>query len=318
MSEEKNSQHLVEGKLGSTLRGAVEHSVENLGLDKIDYVREALGWQYNWIGLGGAAIFALISGTGLPLVMAAGLELIYLSLVPQSSRFRRLVRSWKYAEEKRQRERRLSGLFNELLPERRKRYIELEARCREIRTNYERLSSASQIFLGQIEERLQGLLLAYLRLNSSSQQHAEYLAATDPSQIQRDLDQLQKDLQAEVEGPKVQEINRKRVEILNKRLGKFEKIRENRQVIDAQCKAIEDVLALIRDQSVTVQDPQEVSGQLDSLMQDVQQTEDTVREVEAIFGLATPELAGLGPLPSDLSTAGEETRSPSGLRSSQR
>jgi len=318
MPEEKKPQGLVQGRLGSTLRGAVEQSVENLGLDKIDYVKEALHWQYNWIGLAGAAVFALVSGTGLPLVLAAGLELIYLSLVPQSSRFRRLVRSWKFSEEKRRRERKLSELFNELLPERRKRYIELEARCREIRSNYERLSSASQIFLGQIEERLQGLLLAYLRLNSSSQQHAEYQAATDVSQIQREVDQLQKNLQSDAEGPKVQEINRKRIEILNKRLGKFDKIHENRQVIDAQCKAIEDVLALIRDQSVTVQDPQEVSGQLDSLMQDVQQTEETVREVEAIFGLATPELAGLGPLPSDASTLAGETRSTPGLRSSQR
>ena len=314
MPEDKNSQRFGDGKLGSTFRGAVERSVEDLGLDKIDYVKEALGWQYNWIGLAGAAAFALISGTGLPLVMAAGLELIYLSLVPQSSRFRRLVRSWKYAEEKRRHEVKLSVLFNELPPERRKRYIELEARCREIRSNYERLSSASQIFLGQIEERLQGLLLAYLRLNSSSQQHTEYLAVTDASQIQHDVDQLQQDLKSDSEAPKVQEINRKRIEILNKRLEKFEKIRENQQVIDAQCKAVEDVLALIRDQSVTVQDPQEVSGQLDDLLQDVQQTEETVREVEAIFGLATPELAGLPPLPSGSSTAGADTRPRSSLK----
>ncbi|PYV42017.1 MAG: hypothetical protein DMG06_15360 [Acidobacteria bacterium] len=298
MPEEKDSQRTADGKLGSTLRNAVERNVESLGLEKTDYVREALHWQYNWIGLAGAAAFALISGTGLPLVLAAGLELIYLSVVPQSSRFRRLVRSWKYAEEKRRHEVKLSVLFNELRPENRKRYIELEARCREIKRNYERLSSTSQMFLGQMEERLQGLLLAYLRLLSSAQQHGEYLAVTDPSKIQHDLHQLERNVQLEDKAPKVQEINRKRIEILTKRLEKFDKIRENRQVIDAQCKAIEDVLALIRDQSVTVQDPQEVSGQLDSLLQDVQQTEETVREVEAIFGLATPELAGLPPLPS--------------------
>ncbi len=303
MPEEKNPQPAAAPQSGSALRSAVARGAEELGLDKVDFVREALHWQYNWIGLAGAAAFALISGTGLPLVLAAGLELIYLSLVPQSSRFRRLVRSWKYAEEKRRRELRLSAVFDELAPERRKRYVALEARCREIKANYDRLSSTAQMFLGQMEERLQGLLYAYLRLLGSAQQHGEYLVAIDPSQIQEEVEQLQQSVQSQAVTPKVQEINRKRIEILTKRLEKYKKISENRQVVEAQCKAIEDVLALIRDQSVTVQDPQEVSSQLDNLLQDVQQTEDTVREVEAIFELATPELAGLPPLPSGSESA---------------
>jgi hypothetical protein len=314
MPEEKISQPVADSKAGSILRSAVERGAEELGLDKIDFVNEALRWQYNWIGLAGAAVFALISGTGLPLVLAAGLELIYLSVVPQSSRFRRLVRSWKYAEEKRRRELKLSAVFDELPPEKRKRYVALEARCREIKANYDRLSSTSQMFLGQMEERLQGLLHAYLRLLGSAQQHGEYLVAIDPSQIQDEVDQLQQSLQSEADTAKVQEINRKRIEILTKRLEKYKKITENRQVVEAQCKAIEDVLALIRDQSVTVQDPQEVSSQLDNLLQDVQQTEETVREVEAIFELAAPELAGLPSLPSDSVTDNVSTSGRSRLR----
>ncbi len=52
------------------------------------------------------------------------------------------------------------------------------------------------------------------------------------------------------------------------------------------------MLQLIRDQSVTMRDPQEISEHLDSLVKDVEQTEETVREVESIFELsplATPE-----------------------------
>src|SRR5207247_3339602 len=99
MPEDKDYQQDGSGKPRAGLRGAVEDRIEELGLDKINFVREALRWQYNWIGLAGAAAFALVSGTGLPLVLAAGLELIYLSLVPPCSRFRRLVRSWQYVEE---------------------------------------------------------------------------------------------------------------------------------------------------------------------------------------------------------------------------
>src|SRR5207248_7065080 len=91
------------------------------------------------------------------------------------------------------------------------------------------------------------------------------------------------------DSPKVQEINRKRIEILGKRIEKFGKIRENCCVIEAQCGAMEDVLQLIRDQSVTLRDPQQVNDQLEGLVHDVEQTEQTVREVEAIFEMATPE-----------------------------
>lgn len=299
MAEEMDNREGGSG-IGAGLRDAVQRNAEGLGLGQVNFVKEALKWQYNWIGLAGVAAFALVSGTGLPLVMAAGLELIYLSLVPQSSRFRRLVRSWKYAEEKRRHEIQLSAMFHELPPEMRTRYADLDRMCRAIRANYDRLSSTSQIFVGQMEQKLQGLLQGYLRLLYAANQHREYLRTTDPEAIKREVAQLQRTLEADA--PKVQEINRKRIEILNKRLEKFEKIRENRQVIDAQCAATEDVLELIRDQSVTMRDPQEVSNQLENLVQDVEQTEETIRQVEAIFEMAAPEpdvtLAPLGDLPT--------------------
>jgi len=91
----------------------------------------------------------------------------------------------------------------------------------------------------------------------------------------------------------VQEINKRRIEILSKRLEKYEKINENRQVVDAQCSAVEDVLQLVRDQSVTMRDPQQVSDQLASLVHDVEQTEQTVQQVESIFSGLTPDMEGI-------------------------
>lgn len=257
---------------------------------QINYVKAAFGWQYNWIALAGAAAFALISGSGLPLILAAGLELIYLSTVPRNARFQRLVRSWRYADEKRRREMSLSALFHEMPPEMRTRYAQLDSTCRAIRENYKRLSSTSQIFVEQMEAKLEGLAQSYLRLLNAAFHHRQHLNTTNPEAIRHEIRGLEKDLERQT--PKVQEINRKRIEILNKRVEKFEKVRENCQVIDAQCAAVEDVLELIRDQSVTMRDPQQLSDHLDSLVRDVEQTEDTVREVEAIFELSP--LAGNG------------------------
>ena len=280
------------------LRGSLLKEAQDLGVDNTNFVKEALKWQYNWIGLAGAAAFALVSGTGFPLVLAAGLELIYIAVVPQSSRFRRLVRSWQYAEEKRRIDVNLQAMYKEIPPEMQVRYSRLDQLCRGIRENYGQLSSTSQMFVKEMQGRLDGLMQGYLRLLHSLHQHLEYLRVTDPNRIQQELAGLQRSLASDP--VKVQEINRKRIEILTKRLEKFGKIHENCDVINAQCAATEDVLQLIRDQSVTLHDPQQVSDQLEGLVHDVETTEETVREMESIFEMATPEMnTGFSALPSE-------------------
>jgi len=257
---------------------------------EINYLKEAFRVQYNWIALAGMAAFAGLTASALPLLLGAGLELMYLSIVPNSAKFQRLVRSWKYEEEKRKREKGLSALFYELPPEMRARYAALDNVCKAIRLNYTRLTSTSQMFVDQMESKLQGLSQSYIRLLNSAFHHREYLRGTNADSIRREAAQIEKEL--DHDAPKVQEINRKRIEILTKRAQKYDKVMENCQVVDAQCAAIEDVLQLIRDQSVTMHDPQELSDHLDNLVKDVEQTEETVREVESIFDvspLATPE-----------------------------
>jgi hypothetical protein len=279
--------------------------------EPVSFLKAAFTWQYNLIALGGACAFALVSRSLLPMILASGLELIYLSVIPHNKQFQRLVRSWQYAEEKRRHEMKLTAMFQELPSELRLRYANLDKVCSGVRANYNKLSSTSQIFASQMEDKLQGLLQAYLRLLVATNQHREYLRTTDPEAIRRDVTQLQKKLESD--SPKVQEINQKRVEILTKRLEKYDKIRENRQVIEAQCSAIEDVLQLIRDQSVTMKDPQQLSGQLEDLVHDVEQTEETVRQVEAIFETTVPEAAeSLAPLPT--SSRDSDSKPVPGLR----
>jgi hypothetical protein len=263
---------------------------------EINYVKEAARLQYNWIALIGIAGFAVVSGSLLPVLLGAGVELMYLSLVPQNKRFQRLVRSWKFEEEKRQRDRELAAMYQEIPPDMRQRFANLSKVCGGIRANYGRLSATSQIFAHQTEDKLDGLLHAYLRLLNTAWQHREYLRTTDMGGVQRELAQLQKTQQSDA--ARVQEINSKRIDILTRRMEKFKKIAENCDVIDAQCAAVEDVLGLIRDQSVSMRDPQQLSDHLDLLVHDVEQTEETVREVENIFENVS-DVTGIAPSPSD-------------------
>ena len=254
--------------------------------DKINFVKEAFHLQYNWIAMVSAGAFALVSGSFLPIILAGGLELMYLAIVPQNWRFQRLVKSWKFAEEQK-----LSEMLASLPAEMQSRYVHAAQVSGAIRSNFAQFSSTSQIFLQQIDARLQGLLSGYARLLLAAAQQQQYVKSTEQDGIKREIVSLQKALGSDP--PKVQEINKKRIEILGKRLEKYDKISENRKVVDAQCSAVEDVLMLVRDQSVTMRDPQQVSERLDSLVHDVEQTEQTVQQVEAIFSDMSPDLDGL-------------------------
>lgn len=266
---------------------------------KISFVKEAFNLQYNWIGLGAAAAFAAVSVSFLPLLLAAGAELVYLATVPNNSRFQRLVRSWKLAEEKQQTQQSLSDLLRNLPGDLQTRYIKLAEVCGGIRSNFSQLSSTSQIFVQQMDSRLEGLLHAYARLLQAAFQQRQYAKTVDEQVIKNEIVVLQRHLPSDP--PKVQDINKKRIEILSKRVEKCQKIGENRQVVDAQIAAMEDVLQLVRDQSITMRDPQQLSDQLENLVHDVEQTEETVKQVEAIFSALPADMSGVMALADEAS-----------------
>jgi len=275
-------------------KSRIVNKVDEIDTGSTNYLKEAFKWQYNVIGMAGVAAFALISGTALPILLGAGLEMMYLAVVPQSSAFRRLVRSWKYEAEKKSHDQRVRQMQMQLTPMVRDRYGKLEQLCRMIRENYARLSSTSQIFVDQMSDRLDGLLHSFLRLANAGITYTEHLQRANPRTIDKEIEMLERDLPKQP--AKVQEINKKRVEIMRKRQERFRKIVDDLQVINVQCEAIEDVLELIRDQSITMSDPQMVADRLDGLIADVETTEATVREIEDFFAIAGGDT--ISPMPS--------------------
>src|SRR5271168_534753 len=102
----------------------------------INFVKEAFHLQYNVISLAAAGVFALLSGSLLPAVLAGGLELMYLAIVPQNWRFQRLVRSWKFAEEQQKHQLQLSQMLRSLPSEMQGRYWKLAEVCNSIHNNF--------------------------------------------------------------------------------------------------------------------------------------------------------------------------------------
>src|ERR1700732_4162329 len=162
--------------------------------DKVNFVKEAFHLQYNWIAMVSAGAFALLSASFLPIILAGGLELMYLAIVPQNWRFQRLVRSWKFAEEQQKHQQKLSEILGSLPAEMQSRYVHAAQVCSSIRSNFAQFSSTSQIFLQQIDVRLQGLLNGYARLLLAAAQQQQYVKITDENDIKREIAGLQKAL----------------------------------------------------------------------------------------------------------------------------
>src|SRR6185295_115128 len=89
----------------------------------------------------------------------------------------------------------LSQLFYELSPEMKARYASLDGVVKSIRANYKRLTATSQMFVDQMESKLDGLSQSYIRLLNSAFHHRDYLRVTSPDRIRGELAQLEKEME---------------------------------------------------------------------------------------------------------------------------
>jgi len=269
--------------------------------DEPNYLAHAFKLQYNIIGLGTALGFAVLSGSLLPLIVAAGVEMVVLPLLAGNPRFQNVVKATRMAErqEEAQNRERIEArdMLRSLPEDERRRYQDLSRVANEIRANYRGLDSTSQVLLDELVRKLEFLLSFYLRMRYSLARYDAYFATTDPERIKERIAMLDHELAS---GPeRVQQIKARTRAVLEKRLERYSKVLENRQLIEAQTETVLEVLRFLRDQSFSIKDPRSIAEQLDGLVTSAESTERGVRDLEEIFDAANEPL-GFG-LPDPLS-----------------
>ena len=151
----------------------------------------------------------------------------------------------------------------------------------EIRRNYQGLDASSRMLLDELIQKLDFLLSFYLRMRSSVSRYEAYFSTTDPDRIEERIAMLDHEIER---GPqRIQPIKAKTKAVLEKRLVRYKKALENKQLIDAQTETVLEVLQLLRDQSYSIRDPREITSQLDGLMSSAEETERGVRDMEDIL-----------------------------------
>ena len=93
-------------------------------------------------------------------------------------------------------------------------------------------------------------------------------------------------------GPeRVQQIKARTRSVLEKRLERYKKAVENRDLIDAQTETVQEVLQLLRDQSYSMRDPRSITEQIDGLVSSAEETERGVKDMEDILAMESDMLA---------------------------
>lgn len=266
----------------------------------LPYLRAALLAPANLIALAGAALLAALVGSALPLWIALGAEVIYLGVVPSLPRFQRGVRRRLDRTRAVEQGRLVESLLADLSPNQRDHFYALRDLRDRILENYRRLPGGAMLAEPSAPQ-LEGLLVNFLRLLATLNNYRRYLGATDRKALERDLSELQAEIAQAPGSDKVREVKRKRVEILQKRLERFHKAEESREVVSHQLAGFEDLMRLIHEQSITLRDPETASRQLDSLSAEVEASNQTVREMEQFMDV-TEALAEPIRLPDRIGT----------------
>jgi hypothetical protein len=254
--------------------------------DRESYLKEAFFAQVNLIALGGAALLALVAFSPLPLLVAAGAELVYLGTVPSVPGFRRLVRGRRDEIRRRGEQAALEQTLDELSANQRESYLALKDLRDRTLQNYQRLPSGTSL-AETSASRLDGLLVSFVRLLGTLNNYRTYLSTTDRRSIERELAELRVELAGGAAGsPALQEVKKRRIEILEKRIERFDRAAESRELVSHQLASVEDFLRLLHEQSITLRDPEIVNAQLEHLSLEVQATDDTIREMERFLAFS--------------------------------
>jgi len=274
----------------TTAKTSVEWA-KSVGAEKRPYWKLAFANPYNLSLLTGGIAASVLTLNPLLALATRGLEGLWMLHAPESSLLRRAlwdpqVDKLRREEEERARNARLAILS----PEARQRVMELIAGQSEIR----RLAAQNPSFAGEMLrgelDKTDRLVTAFMDLSITCARYEEYLGSVDERRLAADkhrLEQMVANVEKTGKDDPQTSIARKNLAIVGKRVEKLTEIHRYLEVARGQLDLISNSFQLIADQIVTMQSPQELSGQLDELLDGVETVKQTAADTERL--LATIE-----------------------------
>lgn len=280
------------------------------------YLKEAFVFRWNLLLFGGAAAAAVLSGhadIALPLVMAA--ELTYLAGLTTLPRFQAAIdakanaldrgqagaRTLASPEQQGNARDRVLDVLKSMSEDRRARFLRLRARCIEMSRIANAVRGETRDASGASSElrqpALDRLLWVFLRLLLSDQAIARFLQAADEAGIDKTLGELQ--ARRKKRADSVGEANQADDRIIRSiddsisttglRKENIEKAKHNAEFVAAELDRLESKIHAVTEMAVGHSDPDEMSSRIDAISEGISQTEQTIRELQSITGVADAE-----------------------------
>jgi len=305
------------------------------------YLKEAFAFRWNLLVLGGASAAALLSGqfdTLMPLF--AAIEVVYLAGLSTLPRFQAAIDAKAHAEA----DGRLPGqpvqaaldagtardrileVLKSLSEDRRARFLRLRARCVEMTRIANAVRGETADASGASTElrqpALDRLLWVFLKLLLSDQAIARFLQAADEPQILHSILDLQERIQKrQASLPETERADDRILRSLQDSLTTAElrkdniaKSRGNAEFVAAELDRLENKIQAVTEMAVSHSDPDEMSSRIDAIAEGISQTEQTIRELQSITGVAdvdqTPSILTADLSPSRMAVEGAPRRGP--------
>ncbi|HEX2691089.1 MAG TPA: hypothetical protein VHN14_30955 [Kofleriaceae bacterium] len=280
------------------------------------YLQEAFLFRWNLLLLGGASAAAVISGhpdIALPLVAAA--EVTYLAGLSSMSRFQRAIDVKAHAEDRSlgqpqasppntaSARDRIIEVLKSLAEDRRGRFLRLRARCVEMTRIANAVRGETTDASGASSElrqpALDRLLWVFLKLLLSEQAIARFLLAADQPQILHTIADLTERIkkrelavsEADREGDRILRSLHDSLATAELRKENIAKAQGNAEFVAAELDRLENKIQAVTEMAVSHADPDEMSSRIDAIAEGISQTEQTIRELQSITGMAAQDEA---------------------------
>ena len=263
---------------------AVVASARDAILEKRPYLKFAFANPYNLSLFGGALAAAGLTMNPLLAVVAIGAEALWLLYAPESARLRHLLWDPRFekvrdAVERQERAERMAVLAQAD----RERVEHLVAQKRHIqRLAAQNPSFTADLLRGELV-KTDRLVEAFLDMAVTCARYEQYLESIDIAGLDKDRDRWDRAIRAGKDGDPQTEIAKKNLAVIMKRFEKVQEIRRYLGVARGQLDLIENSFKLLADQIVTMQSPQQLSGQLDELLDGVQAIKDSTADTERLL-----------------------------------
>lgn len=273
-----------QAQINRAIRETATDMAKNAVFEKRPYLKMAFANPYNLSLLAGGVAASVLTGNPIPGLVALGGEALWLLHGSDSKTLRRIL--WdprlekvRLAFEEQDRNEKMKNL-----PENEQERVRVLV-GREQQIN--KLAAQNPSFTGDLLRtelvKTHKLVESFLEMALTVNRYENYLDSVDVKALERDRDRWHDRAAAPQASQPERDIAQKNFAVIQKRVERVHEITRYLGVARAQLDLIENSFQLIADQIVTMQSPNELSGQLDDLLDGVDSIRQTALDTEKLL-----------------------------------